>query len=52
MYLAMVLLVTANKLDCQYNYQAHRQGGGFEGVRANPSFDLQKILYTPLNCTF
>ena len=31
--------------------QARRQGG-FEGVRANPPFDLQKILYTPLNCTF
>ena len=30
-------------------YQARRQGG-FEGVRANPPFDLQKILYTPLNC--
>ena len=27
-------------------------GGGFEGVRANPPFDLQKILYTPLKCTF
>ena len=26
--------------------------GGFEGVRANPPFDLQIILYTPLNCTF
>ena len=28
-----------------YSYQAHRQGG-FEGVRANPSFDLKNILYT------
>ena len=31
--------------------QAHRQGG-FEGVRANPPFGPQKILYTLLNCTF
>ena len=27
--------------------QARRQGG-FEGVRANPPFDLQKILYTSI----
>ena len=32
-------------------HQARRQGG-FEGVRANPPFDLQKNLYTPVNCTF
>ena len=31
--------------------QARRQGG-FEGVRSNPPFDLQKILHTPFNCTF
>ena len=31
--------------------QARRQEE-FEGVRVNPPFDLQKILYTPLNCTF
>ena len=30
--------------------QARRQGG-FEGVRSNPLFGLQKILYTPLNYT-
>ena len=30
--------------------QARRQGG-FEGVRSNPPFGLQKILYAPLNCT-
>ena len=29
--------------------QARRQGE-FEGVRAKPPFDLQKMLYTPLNC--
>ena len=32
--------------------QARRQGEGVEGVRANPTFELQKILYTPLNRTF
>ena len=31
--------------------QARRQGG-FEGVRSNPPFGLQKISYAPLNCTF
>ena len=31
--------------------QARRQGG-VRGVRTNPPFDLQKILYAPLNCTF
>ena len=25
---------------------------GFEGFRSNLHFGLQKILYTPLNCTF
>ena len=34
-----------------YASQARRLGG-FEMVRANPPFDLQKILYTPLNCIF
>ena len=29
--------------------QARRQGG-FEGVRANPPFGLQIIVYTALNC--
>ena len=28
--------------------QARRQGG-FEGVRSNPPFGFQKILYAPLN---
>ena len=33
--------------------QASRKGGlGGMGVHLNPHFDLQKILYTPLNCTF
>ena len=31
--------------------QARRQGG-FEGIRSNPPFGFQKILYAPLNCTF
>ena len=26
--------------------------GGFDGVRSNPPFDLQKILPTPFDCTF
>ena len=29
-----------------------RRHGGFEGVRSNPPFGLQKILYAPLNFTF
>ena len=28
------------------------QVGEFKGVHSNPPFDLQKILYTPLNCHF
>ena len=31
-----------------YN-QTCREGGGFEGVRSNPPFGLQIILYAPLN---
>ena len=34
-----------------YYHQTRRQGG-FEGVHPNPPFNLQKILYKPLNCTF
>ena len=33
---------------CLLDYQARRLVG-FEGVRLNPPFDLQIILYTPLN---
>ena len=29
-----------------------RRRGGLLGVRLNPHFGLQKILYTALNCTF
>ena len=34
--------------------QARRQGGGggFEGVRANPPFDPQKVLYIHCYSTF
>ena len=37
--------MTAEKYWCVF--QARRQGG-FEGVRSNPPFGLQKILYTLL----
>ena len=39
-------------LNVMIGYLQARRQGGFEGVRANPPFDVQKILYTPLNCTF
>ena len=29
-----------------------RKAGGFEGVRVNSPFDLQKIISIPQNCTF
>ena len=47
MYASAQCMTSGGLIQCQ----ARRQGG-FEGVRANPPFDLQIILYTPLNCTF
>ena len=45
------IIVKVNLQSPIHTSQARRQGG-FEGVRSNPPFHLQKILYTPLNCTF
>ena len=50
---AMITTTTTNDEDTNswYPHQACRQRG-FEGIRANPPFDPQKILCIPLNCTF
>ena len=38
-------------MDAWYVIKPVGRGGRFEGIRSNPPFDLQKILYAPLNCT-
>ena len=47
--------VTLECILCEkFHVDQARRLGGFEGVRSNPPFDHQKILYTPDNsyCTF
>ena len=48
-----VVWLALNAQSCWLTFTAQaRRQGGFEGVRSNPPFGLQKILYAPPNCTF
>ena len=48
----LIGLVTNEARGCLFWHVLARRQGGFEGVRSNPPFGLQKILYTALTVHF